>query len=60
MKIIGIYNSSLCILLEGARMIIQPKLSNSEIFDLIVHQNIDVFKSWEEVETAAYGYPFSK
>jgi hypothetical protein len=58
MKIIGIYKSSLCILLEGARIIIQPKLSNSEIFELIVNHDIDVFKSWEEVETAAYGYPF--
>lgn len=58
MKIIGIYNSSLCILLEGARIIIQPKLSDGDMYDLIMYENVEVFKSWEEVETAAYGYPF--
>lgn len=58
MKIIGIYNNSLCILLEGARIIIQPKLSKSDLDDLLEFENLTVFNSYEELEKSAYGYPF--
>lgn len=54
MKILGILDKSICILLVGARIVIQPQLSEGDLSDLIEYEDLPIFNSWDEVETAAY------
>jgi len=55
MKVLGILNNKLCLLIEGARIIIELKLSNSNLNDIIDYTELPVFNSYTEVEEAAYG-----
>jgi hypothetical protein len=56
MKILGLLDNTICILLEGARIIIQPELNGNDLADIKNYQtDLPIFKNWDEVEIAAYG-----
>jgi hypothetical protein len=55
MHILGIFENTLCILISGARIIVQPALSRSDLQDVIEYGNLPIFNSYEEVLESAYG-----
>jgi len=55
MKILGLLNNKLCILIEGERIIIETSLSDSDLADVLNYQNLPIFNNWDEVEISAYG-----
>ena len=57
MTIIGIYRDQLCVVLEGARIVVEAKLSKDALDDLKRYEELPVFDSWEQVDAAAWGGP---
>lgn len=53
--VLGLLDDKICILIEGARIILTIDLDNSDYQDLVDYTNLPKFKTWEEVETAAFG-----
>ena len=57
MTIIGIYRDQLCVVLEGARIIIKAKLSRDDLDDVKRDEELPVFETWEQIDAAAWGGP---
>lgn len=55
MRILGVLNNNLCILLEASRIIITTQLRKIDLEDLIEYENITIFSNYDEVQIAAFG-----
>lgn len=55
MKVLGIFDNKLCILREGARVILELDIETSDLEDILYYEELPVFRTWEEMESFAYG-----
>jgi hypothetical protein len=62
MRVLGLFNNKLCLLIDSVRIIIQVDLADG-YNDVLEYGQLEVFTTWIEVEEAAFGpneYPTLK
>jgi len=55
MKVLGLLNNKLCILREGARVILEVNINPNDLKDILYWEELPIFNNWAEVEAEAYG-----